>query len=104
MNKIIENNKAELEVLCKKYQVQALEVFGSVTHADFDAANSDIDFMVEFTPEGIENYADNYFSLLNDLQQLFKHSVDLVVRSSVTNPYFSESIEKDAAALYAAWI
>ncbi len=102
MNKIIKNNKAELKALCKKYQVQALEVFGSVTHADFDAANSDIDFMVEFTPKGIENYADNYFGLLDGLQQLLNHSIDLVVRSSITNPYFLESIEKDAATLYAA--
>ena len=104
MNKIIENNKAELKALCKKYHVQALEVFGSVTHADFDTGTSDIDFMVEFTPKGIENYADNYFGLLDDLQQLFKHSIDLVVRSSITNPYFLESIEKNVEAFYAAWI
>lgn len=102
MNKIIENNKAELKTLCKKYQVQALEVFGSATRDDFDAVSSDIDFMVEFTPQGVKNYADNYFGLLEALQGLFNCSVDLVVRSSVTNPYFLESLEKDAAPLYAA--
>jgi len=102
MNKIIENNKTELAKLCKKYQVQKLEVFGSVVRDDFVMNQSDIDFMVEFTPDGIKQYADNYFGLLDALRQLFDHSVDLVVRSSVRNPYFLESIENNSAALYAA--
>lgn len=93
---------SELDALCIKYQVQALDVFGSITHSDFNVESSDIDFMVEFTSDGILNYADNYFGLLDDLESLFNRSVDLVVRSSVTNPYFLDSVEKDSLALYAA--
>jgi hypothetical protein len=102
MIKVITTKQQKIVKLCKKYRVQMLEVFGSATHDDFDVVNSDIDFMLEFTPKCNENYADNYFGLLDALQQLFNHSIDLVVRSSVMNPYFLESIEKDAAALYAA--
>lgn len=102
MNKIIQNKKAELAKLCKKFQVKKLEAFGSVLRDDFDNNFSDIDFMVEFTSKGIENYADNYFGLLDALEQLFNHSIDLVVCSSVSNPYFLESVKGKTAALYAA--
>lgn len=104
MNKIIESNRKKIETLCQKFHVQALEVFGSVARsdADFDLMNSDLDFLVEFDEVGIKNYADNFFGLLDALQKLFNRPVDLVVASSVSNPYFLESIERDRAHLYAA--
>jgi len=104
MNKIIETKLKEIEALCKKFHVQALEVFGSVTREDhsFDSMQNDIDFLVEFDEIGIAKYADNFFGLQDALQQLFKRPVDLVVGSSVKNPYFLESIERDREFLYAA--
>ncbi len=106
MNKIILSKQKELEGLYKTFHVQALEAFGSVTHNDFnqhsDGRVSDLDFLVEFNQTGLENYADNYFGFLDALQSLFNHSVDLVVSSSVKNPYFLQSIEQDRIFLYAA--
>ena len=102
MNKIIQTKQKQIDVLCKKYHVKALEVFGSAASNTFDATQSDIDFLVEFDQTGIENYADSYFGLLGALKDLFKQPIDLVVSSSIKNPYFLESIEKDRAALYAA--
>ena len=102
MNKIIQTKQKQIDILCKKYHVKALEVFGSAARNTFDATQSDIDFLVEFDQIGIENYADNYFGLLADFKKLFKHPIDLVVSSSIRNPYFLESIEKERATLYAA--
>ena len=84
--------------------MQALEVFGSAVRDDksFDDSTSDIDFLVEFDEEGLINYADNFFGLKNKLERLFNRSVDLVVGSSIKNPYFLESIQADREFLYAA--
>lgn len=103
MNKIIQDKQSKLERLCKKFHAQRLEVFGSVTRNDFDAASSDIDFLVEFDELGVKNYADCYFGLLEALEILFAHSVELVVISAVKNPFFLENIEKDRILLYATW-
>ena len=104
MNTIIETKQKEIEALCEAFHVQVLEVFGSVTRDDgsFDSSKSDIDFLVEFNELGIANYADNFFGLQEALQQLFNRPVDLVVGSSVKNPYFLESIKQDREFLYAA--
>ena len=87
MNIVINTKKEDITTLCKQFHVQELEVFGSAVNDSF-SASSDIDFLVEFDQTGIENYADNYFGLLNALNKLFKHPIDLVVGSSINNPYF----------------
>ena len=104
MNKIVEINQKKIEALCQRFQVQALEIFGSAVRNDdsFDKSKSDIDLLVEFNDQGLVNYADNYFGLLEELENLFNCSVDLVVGSSVKNPYFLKNIQKDRAFLYAA--
>ena len=102
MNKIISTKQKEIMMLCEEFHVQVLEVFGSATRDDFETTQSDIDFLVEFNQVGLDNYADNYFGLLSGLKDLFQQSVDLVVSSSINNPYFLESIKNDRAFLYAA--
>ena len=102
MNKIIQEKHSQLVNLCKQYHAQRLEVFGSVTRVDFDPAKSDLDFLVEFDELGVENDADCYFGLLEALESLFSLPVELVVISSVKNPYFLKNIEKNRALLYAA--
>jgi predicted nucleotidyltransferase len=92
----------QIEKLCDKYKVKNLELFGSATRDDFDANKSDIDFLIEFSENAIENYADNFFGLKSELQILLSSSVDLVVTSSIKNPYFLESIQADRQPLYAA--
>jgi len=102
MNKIIQQKQPQLEDLCRQYHAQRLEVFGSAARDDFDVAKSDIDFLVEFNDEGVKNYADCYFGLLEALESLFDRRVELVVISSVKNPYFLQNIEQNRKLLYAA--
>jgi hypothetical protein len=97
----LEQHQAELEALCRRFQVRRLEVFGSAVTGDF-GEESDLDFLVEFEPPAGPGYADRYFGLLEALEALFGRPVDLVVASAIKNPYFRESVEQTRAVLYAA--
>ena len=98
----IERRRVELEALCRRYHVRRLELFGSGATGRARPGTSDLDFLVEFEPRPAGGYADDYFGLLEGLERLFKHKVDLVVGSAIKNPYFREAVEKTKALLYAA--
>jgi len=102
MTSILEAKRSEIATLCKERRVRRLEVFGSATSGAFDPHTSDLDFLVEFEPLGPGERADAYFGLLEDLQELFQHPVDLVMVRAISNPYFRRAIEKTRKVLYAA--
>ena len=98
---LISERADELTALCRDYNVQSLELFGSAAIGEYRAHQSDLDFLVEFhtLPEG--RYADAYFGLYEALEDLFHCSVDLVVDSAIENPYFRQSVDKSRLLLYA---
>jgi predicted nucleotidyltransferase len=98
----IVERRAELEALCRRYQVRRLDVFGSAATGAFRTEGSDLDFLVEFEAGAGEGYADRYFGLRESLEDLFERSVDLVVTSAIKSPYFRESVEKTTVLLFAA--
>ncbi len=97
----IAERRPELEVLCRRYGVRRLEVFGSAATGAFRGAESDLDFLVDLDPAA-PGYADRYFGLREALERLFGRPVDLVVASAITNPYFRASVDETRALLYAA--
>jgi predicted nucleotidyltransferase len=101
MHPLIEKHYAALVALCQRYRVARLDLFGSATHQGFDPATSDLDFLVEFEDLAPSAYARAYFGLLEGLQALFSMPVDLVSSSSITNPFFRESVERTRTRLYA---
>ncbi len=102
MTDIIEQNKNTLALLCKKYRVAALDVFGSATTDDFNELSSDLDFLVEFDSSVKANRFDTFFALLEELKKLFGRPVDLVEPGGLRNPYFIESINQTRRRIYAA--
>ncbi len=98
----VEQRRADVEALCRRFQVRRLELFGSAVAGGVLSEESDIDFLVEFQPSSGPGYADRYFGLLETLEELFGRHVDLVVVSAIKNPYFHESVERTKALLYAA--
>ena len=92
MHPTIRDRRAELGAVCRRHRVRRLELFGSA--ATDRPAIDDLDFLVEFEALDPDTYADAYFGLLEDLEQLFGRSVDLVMTSAVTNPYFLEDIAR----------
>ena len=102
MSPSIDQHRAELAELCRRYRVLSLSVFGSAVRDDFDPERSDYDFLVDFQALQPGQYADAYFGLLESLERLLGRPVDLVVGSAIKNPYFRQSVEQTRALLYAA--
>lgn len=98
----IELRQAELEALCRRYRVRHLEVFGSAATGHLHCDTSDLDFLVEFEPQASAGYADLYFGLLESLAALFGRPVDLVIASTIRNPYFRQAVDRSRTQLYAA--
>ena len=92
--------QAALEELCSRYKGRRLEHFGSAAVGRDRPGESDLDFLVEFDPLPSGRYADTYFGLLENLQQLFGRPVDLVVASAIRNPYFRDSVERTKTLVY----
>jgi hypothetical protein len=99
MDKIISKNINSIRDLCKKHRVQSLYVFGSAA-TDKSGKNSDVDLLVTFEPGFIKGYLSNYFSMTNELEQIFNKNVDLVEQSAMTNPYFIQSVNESKVLLY----
>lgn len=99
---IVTDQLNALRQLCRQHHVARLELFGSAARGQFDAARSDLDFLVDFTPIAPANRADAYFGLLAALQDLFHRNVDLVEIQAIENPYFMRSVDAARTVLYAA--
>ena len=101
MNALPDLHHPALSALCRRMPVLRLDAFGSVVRGDFDAATSDLDFLVELEPLAPADYANAYFSLKEALEALFARPIDLVTDESVVNPYFKASLEKSRQPVYA---
>lgn len=97
---LIYDNIQKIAALCRRYKVKQLYVFGSVSTNKFND-NSDIDFLLNFSPEkNYNNYSDNYFDLYEDLKKLFGRDVDLIDEKTLRNPVFIEEIEATKCLIY----
>ena len=102
MNRIITDKIPQLVELCKKYRVAKMYLFGSAATDAFNE-NSDVDFLVSFRSDvGLGEYADNYFDLLFEIEDIFSRKVDLVTEKTLSNPYFIRSVEQTKQLIYAA--
>ena len=99
MNKILLENMDAIKELCDQYNVRELYAFGSVSTERF-TSQSDIDLLVSFKPMDYGDYADNYFDVVEKLEQVFNRPVDLITDKSLANPYFIESVNKSKVRIY----
>ena len=99
----IEENQTALADLCRRFNIQKLELFGSgVTH-DFHPGRSDLDFIVEFPPEyDFGPWMSRLQDFQEDLSALFKRPVDLVRESALRNPWFRREANKTRTVIYDA--
>jgi predicted nucleotidyltransferase len=102
MHTEVSDKMPQIIALCKKYRVASMYLFGSAAIGDFNA-NSDIDFLVSFHDNvTLAEYADNYFDLLFEIEDMFGRKVDMVTEKSLSNPYFIRSVEQTKKLIYAA--
>jgi predicted nucleotidyltransferase len=94
MNALIKNNITHIKNLFIKYKVTSAFLFGSYA-SNNEKATSDVDFLFSFSSDlDYETYANNYFSLADDLEKLLQKKVDLVAEKTIKNPFLKESIDK----------
>ena len=98
---LVQQKQREVADLCRRFQVERLDLFGSAAIGDFRPDSSDLDFLVRFTKrEPTGAYADRVLDLAEALERIFQRPVDLVTEQSVRNPYFRRVIETTRQALY----
>lgn len=103
MHPLIQEKRADIAALCRRYRVRHLEVFGSAARGDdFDPASSDADFLVEFEPQSNLPPLEEFFGFQADLSRLLERFVDLVEERAVRNPYVLANINRTRELVYAA--
>lgn len=99
---LVQDKKAEIATVCRRHNVEQLDLFGSAAGEAFDPARSDLDFVVAFE-RSPQNLFDCYFGLKEDLEGLFRREVDLVMEGALRKDgRFAEGVDERRAALYAA--
>jgi uncharacterized protein len=101
MNPTIEIHRDEVQSLCRRFGVQALDLFGSATGEAFDPQRSDIDFVVDFGPGEQPDLFNRYFGLNAALAALFGRKVDLVMAGAMVNPHFVAEVNRTRRPVYA---
>ena len=87
----LEKYNTDISKLCATHNVKSLYAFGSALTDKFNA-NSDIDFIVNFNPVDLNDYADNYYNLKFSLQDILRRDIDLLEEQAIKNPYFLQAI------------
>ena len=99
MNPIIKQALPQLQALCTRHHVAQLYLFGSAAGAGF-GPESDVDLVVRFKADEIDDYAGNYFTFWDNLENIFNRKVDLVTDNAIRNPYFRKSVDQSKVLLY----
>ena len=97
--KLIEINLKSIFELCKIYNVKTLSVFGSILTNRFNDS-SDIDMIVEFNNEDIDDYVSNYFNFKDALTTLFKQEIDLLEAKGIKNRFLLQNINHTKQVIY----
>lgn len=101
MHSLIEDRRADIADICRRYRVRHLEIFGSAARGhDFDPATSDVDFLVEFDSPVDLPALDQFFGFQAALSQLLGRPVDLIEIDAVRNPYVLADINRARELVY----
>ncbi|MBI4643154.1 MAG: nucleotidyltransferase family protein [Deltaproteobacteria bacterium] len=98
MGAIIKIPKGRLAEFCRQHHIHKLSFFGSVLRDDFKA-DSDIDVLVEFSPDHIPGLA--FFAMEQELSEILGRKVELHTPQFLS-PYFRDKVMKEAEPQYVA--
>lgn len=98
---LIEDRRAEVAEICRRYGVERLDLFGSAAESGFDPERSDLDFIVAFERRDPPDLFRRYFGLEEDLEKLFGRKVDLVMEGALEkNRRFAANVAGSRVTLY----
>jgi len=89
----------DIRAICSRHKVNRLYVFGSVLTERFNM-ESDVDFIVDFEPVDVFQYADNYYDLKFSLEAVLQRPVDLLEEKAIRNPYFQQVVNSKKQLVY----
>lgn len=95
---IITNNINQIKALCAKHKVKELYVFGSAARNEL-TETSDVDFSIDFEGVNEFEFANNYFLLMETLQELLHRKVDFVTEKYLRNKYFIKDLNETKVKL-----
>lgn len=96
--KNLDIDRARLDVLCRRFGIARLDVFGSVARGEA-GPGSDVDFLYELEQDCSLGW--KVADLSQDLADLFGRPVDLVARKAL-HPLIREQALADAKTFYHA--
>lgn len=102
MGVLTADQKKSIAQLCREYDVEALDLFGSAVTGRFDVSNSDFDFIVAFKRPRHLDPVDQYFGFSEALERVLGRKVDLTDVRAMRNPYFMVAALKHREHIYAA--
>lgn len=82
---------------CRRHRIRRLSLFGSVLREDF-RPESDVDFLVEFEPEGIPGFFE-LVGMKEELSGILGRDVDLKTPKALS-PYFRDQVLREAFPLH----
>jgi uncharacterized protein with HEPN domain/predicted nucleotidyltransferase len=94
----LQTSSGEIAVLCDRYHIQELSLFGSVIRQDF-GPESDIDVLVVFESQ---QQALSKAHMQDELAELFGRKVDLTEKRLLTNPFSKSEILRTHRIIYPA--
>ena len=95
----IDKIKPQIERICRPLPVKSLGLFGSALSPNF-SPSSDVDVLVIFDSDKNIDLFDEYFDLKEQLEDMFKRQVDLVVDGNFKNPVFRDIVNKTRTIIY----
>ena len=97
---LIQDHTDDIAEICRRHHVKRLEIFGSAAVGDFNPQTSDLDFLVEFDDSDQFSLFQTRKDLTQELETLFRRSIDLVIFANVENPYFRTSVESTRQPIF----
>ena len=91
---LFQQHEAALRDLCRRFGVERLELFGSGTRADFNAASSDLDLIVRMRNPEQAGVARRFCSFADSLEQLLGRRIDLLTEAMIRNPHFKAEVDR----------
>ena len=98
--KILNQHINQIRKLCELNKVRALFAFGSVTTNKF-RSDSDIDLVVDIDDNDPISYADKYFNLKFQLEEILNRQIDLLEYKAIRNRFLRDQIDRTKVQLYA---
>ena len=89
----------EIALLCQRYRVRELALFGSALREDFKA-DSDVDLLVEFESDARVSFV-TLSRMQRELSSLVQRSVDLVPKAGL-KPRIRRAVLASAEVIYAS--